>query len=79
MNNTRDVVNVISIIPNVNYFYLLMSDRVSNKRITTLYFLSSQMDNNEIFDAFSASGSAETKFSAGMDKHEEIKQENFDG
>ena len=37
------------------------------------------MDNEEIFDAFSASGSAETKFSAGMYKHKEIKQENFDG
>ena len=37
------------------------------------------MDNKEVFDAFNASGSAETKFSAGMHKHEEIKQENFDG
>ena len=37
------------------------------------------MENNEVFDGFSASGSAETKFSAGMDKHEEIKRENFNG
>ena len=35
------------------------------------------MDNKEIFDAFSAS--VGTKFSAGIYKHEEIKQENFDG
>ena len=39
------------------------------------------MENKEVFDGFSASGSAEMKFSAGMDKYEpqEIKQENFDG
>ena len=37
------------------------------------------MDNKEIFDAFSASGSAGIKFSAGMYKHEKIKQENLDG
>ena len=37
------------------------------------------MDSDEIFDAFKASGSAEIKFSATMFKHEEIKQENFDG
>ena len=37
------------------------------------------MENEEIFDAFIASGSADTKFSAGMDKPEEIKQGNFDG
>ena len=52
---------------------------VLNTRITTLYFFSSQMDNEEIFDAFSASGSAGIKFRVGMDKQEEIKQENFDG
>ena len=46
----------------------------------SFYFLfASQMDNNEVFDGFSASGSAGTKFSAGMYNHEEIKQENFDG
>ena len=32
-----------------------------------------------MFDEFSASGSADMKFSAGMDKHEEIKQEDFHG
>ena len=37
------------------------------------------MDNKAFFDAFNAGGSAETKFSAGMLKHEKIKQENFDG
>ena len=37
------------------------------------------MENKEVFDGFSASGSAEIKFNAGMYKHEEIKQENFDG
>ena len=37
------------------------------------------MDNKEVFKAFNASGSAETNFSAEMYKHEEIKQENFDG
>ena len=37
------------------------------------------MNNEEVFDEFSASGSAEIKFSAGMYKYEEIKQENFDG
>ena len=37
------------------------------------------MDDKEVFDGFCASGSAEMKFSAGMDMHEEIKQENFDG
>ena len=44
-----------------------------------LLFSSFQMDGEEICEAFNASGSAETKFSAGMYKHEEIKQENFDG
>ena len=37
------------------------------------------MDGEEIFDAFNASGSAAAKFRAGMFRHEEIKQENFDG
>ena len=37
------------------------------------------MDDEDIFDAFDASGSAEIKFSSGMWKHEEIKQENLDG
>ena len=37
------------------------------------------MDGEGIFDKFKASGSAETKFSARMFKHEEIKPENFDG
>ena len=37
------------------------------------------MENKEVFDAFNASGSADIKFSAEMEKHEEIKQENFDG
>ena len=37
------------------------------------------MDSEEIGEAFNASGSAETKFSDGMNNHEEIKQENFDG
>ena len=37
------------------------------------------MDNAEVFDAFHASGSAGIQFSAGMYKHEDGKQENFDG
>ena len=37
------------------------------------------MDVEEMYKAFNASGSAETKFSAGIYKHEEIKQEHFDG
>ena len=37
------------------------------------------MDKKEIFDAFHASGSAGIQFSAGMYKHEDVKQENFDG
>ena len=37
------------------------------------------MDGEEICEAFNASGSAGTKFSAGMDRHEEIKLQNFDG
>ena len=37
------------------------------------------MNSGEVFDGFSASGSTEIKFSAGMYKHQEIKQENFDG
>ena len=37
------------------------------------------MNNKEVFDGFCASGSAGIKFSGGMYKHEEIKQENFDG
>ena len=37
------------------------------------------MENKEVFDGFSASGSAETKVSARNYKHEEIKQEDFDG
>ena len=37
------------------------------------------MENKEGFNGFSASGSAEKKFSVGMDKHEEIKHEDFDG
>ena len=37
------------------------------------------MDSEEIFDAFIASEGADIKFSAGMFKHKEIKQENFDG
>ena len=37
------------------------------------------MDGAEISESFNASGSAETKFSAGVYKHEEITQENFDG
>ena len=37
------------------------------------------MDGEEIFNAFNASGSTGIKFTAGMYKHEEIKQENFDG
>ena len=37
------------------------------------------MENEDVFDGFSATGSAETKFSARMYKNEEIKQENFDG
>ena len=37
------------------------------------------MDGEEICETFNASGSAGTKFSAGIYKHEEIKQENFDG
>ena len=37
------------------------------------------MDGEESCKAFDASGSAETKFSARMDKPEEIKQENFNG
>ena len=37
------------------------------------------MENKEVLDGFSASGSTEMKFSAGMYMHEEIKQENFDG
>ena len=37
------------------------------------------MDSEEIFDAFKDTGSAEIKFSARMFKHEEIKQENFNG
>ena len=37
------------------------------------------MENKEVFDGFSASGSTEIKFNAGMYKNEEIKQENFDG
>ena len=51
---------------------------VLNKRIT---FFFSSLDNKEVFDGINASGSAEIKFSAGMDKYEpqEIKQENFDG
>ena len=44
-----------------------------------MFYCSSQMENKEGFNGFSASGSAGTKFSAGMYKHEEIKQENFDG
>ena len=44
-----------------------------------LLFSSFQMDGEKICEAFNASGSAETKFSAGMYKHEEIKQEDFDG
>ena len=52
---------------------------VLNKRITLLFIFSFKMENREVFDGFSASGSAEIKFSAGMCKHEEIKQENFDG
>ena len=48
------------------------------KRITSFYF-SSQMNGEEVFDAFNASGSADTKFSAGMLEHEDFKQENFDG
>ena len=37
------------------------------------------MDSAEIGEAFNASGSAGTKFSPGTDKHDEIKQNNFDG
>ena len=37
------------------------------------------MDGEGVIDAFSASGSAETKFSTVIFKHEEIKHENFDG
>ena len=37
------------------------------------------MENKEIFDTFSASGSAGIEFSTGTYKHEEIKLENFDG
>ena len=37
------------------------------------------MDDEEICKAFNASGSAEIKFSSGMWKQDEIKQENFDG
>ena len=37
------------------------------------------MDGEEICEAFNPSGSEETKFSAGMDKNEEMKQKNFDG
>ena len=37
------------------------------------------MDDKEVFDGYKASGSSEIKFSARMLKHEEIKQENFDG
>ena len=37
------------------------------------------MENKEVFAGFSASGSREIKFSAGMYKHDQIKQENFDG
>ena len=37
------------------------------------------MDNKEVFEGFSASGSAEIKFSARMYKHKKIKQEDFDG
>ena len=37
------------------------------------------MGGEEVFDAFSASGSVDTDLLAGMYKQEEIKQENFDG
>ena len=37
------------------------------------------MDGEEVFGAFNASGSADTKFSAGMCKHEDVEQENCDG
>ena len=37
------------------------------------------MENKEVFDGFSAGGSTEIKFTAGMDKHEEIELENFVG
>ena len=36
------------------------------------------MDGKEICEAFNAGASAEIKFNAGMYKHEEIKQEDFD-
>ena len=37
------------------------------------------MENKEVFDGFSASGSAEMKFSAGIYKNDEIRQGHFDG
>ena len=37
------------------------------------------MDNEEVLDVFNASGSVNIKFRAGMYKHEDIKQEIFDG
>ena len=37
------------------------------------------MDNEEVYDVFNASGSVNMKFSAGIYKHEDFKQENFDG
>ena len=35
------------------------------------------MDGEEVMDALNADGSA--KLSSGISKHEDIKQENFDG
>ena len=37
------------------------------------------MDGEEIFDTVTVSGSANLKFSSGVLKHDDIKQENFDG
>ena len=47
-------------------------------KVSNFIFLS-QMDGEEIFDAFNASGSTDIKFGAGMFKQEDMKQENFDG
>ena len=44
--------------------------------IICIFLSSSQMDAEKMF---TASGSADTKLSAGILKHEDMKQENFHG
>ena len=63
------------------FLYLFMNYRFNDFKLENKILLLSlsQMDGEEVFGAFNASGSADTKFSARMYKHEEIKQENFDG